>query len=409
MLKETRTAIAGMATLCLLGACSDGGRASNMSAQTSNPEPAAVETSRRAAKPEKLLVYVGTYTGRDSKGIYAFPLDLATGKAGEARLVAETTSPSFLAIHPSERFLYAANEIANYQGTKAGSVSAFSIDPATGDLAPLNTESSVGGGPCHITVDRSGKAVLLANYGGGSVAVLPIGADGKLGKASAFVQHEGSSVNKRRQEAPHAHSINVSPDNRYAFAADLGLDKVLIYRFDADKGTLTPGSPAAGTVAPGSGPRHFAFHPSGKFAFVINEMTSTLTAFKYDRKNGALEDIHTVPTIPNPVPGNSTAEVVVHPSGKWVYGSNRGHNSIAIFAVDEKTGRLTPKGHQPTGGKTPRNFAVDPTGAYLLAANQDSGTVHIFRVDPKTGDLSPTGQSVDVPMPVCVRFLPISR
>lgn len=406
-MKRTCTALAGLASLSLLGACSSGGRASDMNPQPQTPDLAAAEAPAAVRKDGKLLVYVGTYTGRDSKGIYAFPLDLATGKTGPARLVAQTTSPSFLALHPSGRYLYAANEIANFNGTKAGSVSAFSVDPASGDLTALNVESSVGGGPCHITVDRTGRALLLANYGGGSVAVLPIGADGRLAKASAFVQHEGSGVNKRRQEGPHAHSINVSPDNRYAFAADLGLDKVLIYRFDADKGTLTANTPAAGAVAPGSGPRHFAFHPGGKYAFVINEMTSTLTSFRYNAKTGALQEIHTVPTIPNPVPGNSTAEVVAHPSGKWVYGSNRGHNSIAIFAVDATTGRLTPKGHQPTGGKTPRNFAVDPTGAYLLAANQDSGTVTLFRINQETGELSPTGESVNVPMPVCVRFLPM--
>jgi len=243
-----------------------------------------------------------------------------------------------------------------------------------------------------------------------SACVLPIDDDGKLGTFSCFVQHTGSSKDKKRQEAPHAHSINLDPANRFAFVADLGLDKVVIYRFDSDKGTLEKNEPRFAEVAPTSGPRHFAFHPNGKFAYVINEMKNTVTAFSYNPETGALTTIQTVPTLPKSFKGQSwTAEVVVHPSGKFLYGSNRGHNSLAAFAVDSETGKLTPRGHQAKNIKTPRNFAIDPTGTYLLAANQDSGNVTIFRINQATGDLTPTGTVVDVPFPVCVRMMPKPR
>ncbi|HEU4751893.1 MAG TPA: lactonase family protein, partial [Armatimonadota bacterium] len=319
---------------------------------------------------------------------------------------AETPNPSFVAIHPNHRFLYAANEVGSYGGQKTGSVTAFAIDPATGALTKLNDRSSHGDGPCFVSVDHRGRDVLVANYGAGSVAALPIGADGRLGEATAAIQHHGSSVDPQRQEGPHAHSINVAPDNRFAFAADLGLDKILIYRFDAARGTLTPNEPAFAKVAPGSGPRHFAFHPNGRHAYVINEMKSTVTAFDYDPKRGALAEIQTLSTLPADFHGGSScAEVQVHPSGKFLYGSNRGHNSIAMFRIDPATGKLTAIGHEPTGGKTPRNFGIDPTGKYLLAANQDSDSLVVFRIDPESGRLTPTGSRVEVPMPVCVRFL----
>jgi 6-phosphogluconolactonase len=325
-------------------------------------------------------------------------------------LAVETVNPTFLAIHPQGKFLYAANEIGNFKGEKAGAISAFAIDAASGKLTLLNQQSSRGGGPCHLVVDPQGKNVLTANYGGGSVAVLPIQSDGSLAEATAFVQHEGSGANPKRQSAPHAHSINLDTAGRRAFAADLGLDKILIYRFDADKGTLSEHSPPAVAVAPGSGPRHFAFHTSGRFAYVINEMTSTVTAFSYDAEHGMLKELHTVPTLPQGHEGNnSTAEVQVHPSGKFLYGSNRGHDSIAVFAIDESTGRLTPQGHTPIGGKTPRNFAIDPTGTYLLAEGQGSDTVVVFKIDQQTGALRPTGSKIEVPSPVCIKMLPLGE
>jgi 6-phosphogluconolactonase len=250
--------------------------------------------------------------------------------------------------------------------------------------------------------------VLVANYGGGSVASLPIAADGRVGRAVSTIQHAGSSVNKQRQEGPHAHSINLDAANRFAFAADLGLDQVLVYKFDTATGKLAGNNPAAANVTPGAGPRHFAFHPGGKFAYVINEIANTVTAFGYDASRGVLTPVQEISTLPKDFQGTSyTAEVVVHPTGKFVYGSNRGHDSIAIFSVDPQSGKLTAAGHQPTEGKTPRNFAIDPTGTWLFAENQDSGTIAVFRIDPQTGGLKPTGQKLSVPTPVCVRMTPL--
>jgi 6-phosphogluconolactonase len=269
----------------------------------------------------------------------------------------------------------------------------------------LNQQSSTGSGPCHLVVDAAGKFVLVANYGGGSVACLPIGADGKLSPASTSIQHQGSGANKQRQEAPHAHSINLDAANKFAFAADLGLDKVLVYPFDSQKGLQASDKLPPGLLAPGSGPRHFAFHPTGKYAFVNNEMTSSVTAFAYDSAKGSLTEIQTLSTLPGAVPGNSTAEIVVHPSGKFVYVSNRGHNSLAMFSCDPATGKLTAIGHQPTGGKIPRNFNIDPSGKLLLAANQESNNVVVFRVDSDSGKLTPAGSEIEVGKPVCVRFL----
>lgn len=364
-----------------------------------------LHAAQKSSSPGSALVYIGTYTGPKSKGIYLSRIDLKTGALSPAIVAAETASPSFLAVHPNRRFLYAVGEISNFGGKAVGAVSAFAIDPESGKLTLLNQESSQGAGPCHLVVDKEGKHVLVANYGGGSATVLPIGEDGRIRKASSSVQHTGSSVNPQRQKGPHAHSINLDGANRFAVVADLGLDKVLVYKFDSSKGTLEPNDPPHASVAPGAGPRHFAFHPNGKLAYVINELHSTVTAFSYDADRGILTEIGTVPTLPEPVPGNSTAEVVVHPSGKFLYGSNRGHNSIAVFTIDQASGKLTPVEHESTQGKTPRNFAIDPTGTFLLAENQGSDTIVVFKIDPTSGALDPTGHTLSVPSPVCVKFL----
>jgi 6-phosphogluconolactonase len=362
---------------------------------------------------EPLWAYVGTWTtggNTTSKGIYRFELDPASGKLTPRGLAAEVTSPGYLVFHPNHRFLYAVNEVPTFEGKKTGGVTAFALDPKTGKVTQLNQQLSGGEGPCHIVIDKAGKHVLVANYGGGNVSVLPIGEDGKLGEATSIQQHHGSSVNKERQEAPHAHGIALDPANRYAFVCDLGLDKVVIYRYDADKGTLTPNDPAFAAIAPGSGPRHIAFAPDGRHVYVTNELSSTITAFRYDPERGALTTIQTISSLPKDFKGeNTTAEIVVHPSGKFLYDSNRGHDSIAVFQIDPQSGELTPTAWQGTHVKTPRFFGIDPTGTDLIVANQDSNSLVVFRIDQKTGVLTPAGDPVDVPMPTCVIEMPAPR
>jgi 6-phosphogluconolactonase len=365
------------------------------------------QSAEVAKSKGKQRVYFGTYTrGTQSKGIYVAEVEsLADGKLSEARLAGEYDNPSFVAIHPNGRFLYAVGEVTDYRGTKSGSVAAFAIEPGSGKLTMLNQQSTNGGAPCHLVVDRSGKNVLTANYTGGSVCVHPIDANGQLRDASSFVQHQGKSVNARRQEAPHAHSINLDPANRFAFVADLGLDQVLSYDFDAARGTLAANPSGHFRLKPGAGPRHFAFRADGRFACVNNEMHSTVTSLKYDAERGALTEINTVSTLPaGGTSGNSTAECQVHPNGKFVYVSNRGHDSIAMFAMDESSGQLSFLGTESTQGKTPRNFSIDPTGSVLLAENQGSGTVVVFRIDGGSGKLTATGCTIQVPSPVCAKF-----
>jgi len=362
----------------------------------------------KASPAGKYLVYVGTYTegSAKGKGIYAYRFDSATGNLTSLGLAAETVSPSFLTVHAKRRLLYAVNEITNYKGPSSGGVSAFAIDPASGKLTFLNEVASRGADPCYITLDQSGKYVLVANYTGGSVAAFPILEDGRLGNASSFVQHTGHGPNPDRQQGPHAHSIDLSADNHFALVDDLGLDELLIYRFDAANGSLTPSDPAYAKLAPGAGPRHVAFSPSGKFAYVVDELDSTVTAFGYDAETGTLQTVQTIKTIPNDFPGhNGDAEIKVSPSGKFLYASNRGHDSIAVFAIDAAKGTLTSIEYVSTEGKTPRNFEIDPTGNLLFAADQESNKIVIFRIDPNTGRLTPTGKVLDVPSPVCVKFV----
>jgi 6-phosphogluconolactonase len=354
-------------------------------------------------KDGPMWVFVGTYTGKKSQGIYRVEFDPATGKLGKPELAAEVASPSFLAIHPNRTHLFCVGELA---GKGAGGVSSFTLDAKTGELKLVNQQSSVGAGPCHIVCDKAGKNVLIANYGGGSAAVFPVDKDGKLGEASSFVQHKGSSVDKSRQEGPHAHSVNLDAANKFAMVADLGLDKVLVYKFDSESGKIAANDPPAVDLAPGGGPRHFAFHPSGKFAYVNNEMASTLTALAYDGEKGTFKTLNTLSTLPEPTKGNSTAETVVHPNGKFVYTSNRGHNSIAIFAIDESTGEIKAIGHQGEGIKIPRNFNIDPTGKWMIVANQAGDSLIVYSIDATTGKLTPTDQKVEVGSPVCVKFVP---
>lgn len=355
------------------------------------------------------LAYIGTYTkngpnasGR-ADGLYVCQLNQASGALSIIQTVSEVINPSFVALDPQQRFLYAVDEVLEIDGQPGGAVSAFAVNPADGTLTFLNRQPSHGTDPCHVRVEPSGKFVLASNYGSGSVAMFPIQSDGSLGPASDTVQHVGSSVNPNRQKGPHAHSINPDPTGRFALVADLGLDKVLVYRLDLANGKLVPNDPPSVSVAPGAGPRHLAFHPNGRYAFVINEIGSTLTSLAWDAERGTLREIQTISTLPADFTGTShCADVHVAPSGKFVYGSNRGHDSIAIFAIDAATGQLSYVGHESTRGRTPRNFAVDPTGTLLLAANQNTDTIVPFRVDPQTGKLSATGAVSEIPSAVCV-------
>jgi 6-phosphogluconolactonase len=359
---------------------------------------------------QSYFMYVGTYTegGSTSKGIYVYRYNPADARLTSIGLAAQTTNPSFLAIHPNHRFLYAVNEIGNYKNLKSGGVSAFAIDNATGKLTLLNEVASGGADPCYITVDKTGKFVLVANYTGGSVSVFPVLQDGSLGEASAFVQHTGHGPDPKRQEAPHAHSIDLSPDNRFAIVDDLGLDETLVYKFDSAKGSLTLHDPPFAKADAGAGPRHFAFNPNGKFGYVINEMGSTIAVFDYDATGGVLHPAQTISTIPKGFSSlNEDAEIEVHPSGKFLYASNRGHDSIAVFAIDPNKGTLTLIEYVPTKGQSPRHFEIDPTGSLLFAENEKSDNIVIFRINAQTGRLTPTGKVLDVSQPVCVKFVPV--
>lgn len=370
---------------------------------------AATAANTAIAAPSSYLMYVGTYTGGKSQGIYAFRFDAATGgKLESLGLAAELKSPSFLAVHPTGKYVYAVSEIDNFDGKKTGGVAALAIDKATGKLTKLNESPSGSAGPCHLTVDKLGKYVLVANYGGGTVAAIAIGGDGKLGKMTADIKHTGSSVNPARQKEPHAHSINLDAANKFAVAADLGLDQLLVYKFDADSGSLTANDPPHTKMKPGAGPRHFAFHPSGKFAYAINEINCTMTALAYDADKGTLKELQTLSTLrPDETYQNgwSTADVHVHLSGKFLYGSNRGHDTIVVYAIDPARGTLTYVENQSTRGKTPRNFAIDPTGKWLLAENQSSDTIAVFSINQDSGKLKPVGDLVECPSPVCIQFV----
>lgn len=353
----------------------------------------------------ELLVYVGTYTTGKSDGIYLYRLNLSSGELTHVDTTSGVVNPSFLALAPSRRYLYAVNEVEEFAGKRSGALSAFAVDQRTGELRLLNQQPSLGGAPCYVVVDRAGRFVLVANYVGGSVAVLPVRSDGSLGEATEVKQDFGSSLNADRQQGPHAHCIVLDPANRFAYACDLGTDKIMIFRFDARRGKLIPNGRPWVQVKPGAGPRHLTFHPSGKYAYVINEMHATITTFAHDQAQGNLEAVQTVPALPKNFTGaNTSADIHVSPDGRFLYCSNRGHDSIAAFKIDPRNGELTFIAHESTGGKTPRNFAIDPTGAFLLAANQKSDAIVTFRLDPKTGRLSAAGQVIEVPSPVCLKF-----
>ena len=351
----------------------------------------------------ELLLYVGSYTSGESKGIYLYRFNLSSGEL--VRLsVTEAVDPSFLALSPNRRFLYSVNEVEEFSGKKSGALSAFSVNQQTGELTFLNQQPSLGGAPCYVTVDKTGRFVLVANYVGGNFAVLPVRRDGSLDEATDMKQGEGSSINER-QKGPHAHCIVLDHSNRFAYGCDLGTDKIMIFRFDSRRGKLFPNRTPWVQLKPGAGPRHLTFHPSGRHAYVINELHTTLTVFAHDRSSGNLNEVQTLPTLPPDfTAANTSADIHISPDGRFLYCSNRGHDSIAAFKVDPRTGTLTFIAHESTGGKTPRNFAIDPTGAFLLVANQESDKIVVFRRDLRTGKLSATGQVAEVPSPVCLKF-----
>jgi len=351
------------------------------------------------------LLYVGTYTDKGAKGIYVYHYDATSGQLSGMQVAAETANPSFITIDGNRRFLYAVNEVKKYKGESSGGVSAFAIE-AGGRLRSLNEVASGGADPCYVSLDKTGKYVLVANYTGGSVSVFPVQQDGSLGAATALVQHKGSGPNRERQESAHAHWIGVSPDNRFAIAADLGLDELLVYRFDSTTGKLAPNDPPFAKTEPGAGPRHVAFAPNGKFVYAINELQSTVTVFAYDAAKGTLHPLQTVPTLPKEFSGkNTAAEIAVHPNGRFLFASNRGHDSIAVFSIDKARGTVKWVDNFSVKGRTPRNFVIDPTGSRLLVANQDTGNIVTFRINPSTGRLTATGKDVKVPAPVCLKFL----
>ena len=361
----------------------------------------------QAAQPE-FQIYVGTYTGKQSKGIYTFRFNPATGKSTAPELAGETVNPSFLAIDSRGRYLYAVNEVGDRGGKAEGGVTVFAVDH--GKLTQIQELSSLGADPAYLTLDRTGRDLLVANYTGGNVAVFPVRKDGKLGEHSAFDQHKGSSVNKERQAGPHAHSIQMSVDNRFALSADLGLDEVLVYKFDAKHGKLTAADPAFAKVAPGSGPRHVAFSNDGRFVYVTSEMGMTVTTFAYNAETGAMREVQTVSTIPggskkaDPKTEDSTAEIAIDARGQFLYVSNRGEDTIAEFSIDQKNGKLTYVERVPTGGKMPRFFTLDPTGKWMFVANQDSDDIFLFKVDAVTGKLTATGDKIVIGAPVCLVF-----
>jgi len=360
------------------------------------------------AEPDSLRLYVGTYTAGESRGIYRLRLDLKTGALSTEGEPTEAVDPSFLALSPDGTRLFAVNETGDSREAASGQLSAFAVDPMTGALSFLNKLRSGGPAPCYLSVDAQGRHVLVANYWGGSVSVFPVGADGRLGSATAFVAHQVAKSATAEDRLPHAHSIDLDAANRYAIVADLGLDKLMAYRFDAASGTLE--ASATVSLPSGAGPRHFMFHPDGRHGYVINELNSTITAFSYDPASGALRELQTLSTLPDGFTGkNSTAEIAVSPDGKFLYGSNRGHDSVAIFAIAPGTGLLNAIGIEPTRGQHPRHFAIDPTGAYLLAANRDSDSIMVFHIARTTGRLEAVGAPFRLPRPVCLRFVPPAR
>ncbi len=352
------------------------------------------------------LLYIGTYTGKGSEGIYRFRLDNATAKLHPEGLAAKVSNPSFLALAPDQKHLYCINEIENFHEKRSGAATSFSVDHGSGELKQIDQAVSGGTGGCYISVTPDGKAVLVANYGSGSVALLPISGIGGLEEPTSVAQHEGSSVVAKRQSAPHAHCIRPDPSGRFAVAVDLGIDQIIAYRLATDSQTMDTSAPIVNKTTAGAGPRHIAFHPNGKLAFVSNELNSTITAYEWSSENGTLTEIVSTSTLPaNFDQANYPAEVLVHPSGRFVYLSNRGHNSVAVFEVDPETGEMTTAGHEPTRGDHPRGMSLSPSGEFLIVANQDTGSLVVYRINQDTGMPEFADQYEGINRPTGIQFL----
>ncbi|MGI8962229.1 MAG: lactonase family protein [Bryobacteraceae bacterium] len=346
------------------------------------------------------FVYVGTY----SKAIYAYRFDAKTGKLDAMGTVAEVVNPSFLTTDRDHRFLYAVSEV---ESNANGGVAAFSIDRRKGSLKFLNSASSAGVAPCHLAVDKTAKMLVVANYGTGGVSAFPIEHDGRIGAMSSLMEAHGSSIDHERQEGPHAHEVVISADDRFLYVPDLGLDQIRIYRLDPSQAKLAASDPTFAKENPGSGPRHMAFSPSGKFAYVLSELKSVITVFAHDPSTGNLKLIQTVSTVPAGYSGeNAPAEIEVDQAGKFVYASNRGHDSIAVFAIDETAGNLKQIQIAPSQGKEPRGMQIDPTGNWLFVGNHKSNHLVVLRIDGRTGQLTSPGQVINVPTPVAFQFVP---
>ncbi|HEY4050366.1 MAG TPA: lactonase family protein [Acidobacteriaceae bacterium] len=358
------------------------------------------------------FVYVGTYTGPASKGIYGYRFDAKTGHLTPLGVAAEVVNPSWVVTDPHHRFVYVVTEMSGDHGPNPhqanGFISSFAIDPKTGALRFLNKISSAGGGPCHLVVDKTGKILFVANYGSGNVASFSIKPDGSIGEMTGLDQHSGSSVDALRQRGPHAHAVVLSPDNRFLFVPDLGLDQIFIYRVDTAKGTFTANNPSSVSVKAGLGPRHFTFGVGAKFAYAVCEMGSSVVVFSYDPLKGSLNPVQTISTLPAGFTGeDNSAEIQIDQAGRFLYASNRGNNSITVFAISPQNGTLTKVQVVPTQGNIPRNFVIEPTGKYLIAANQNSNNMVVFSIDPKNGQLTPTSQVLEIPAPVSILFVPM--
>lgn len=357
-----------------------------------------------------MLVFFGTYTSGPSKGIYSYKFNSKNGTLTPlSSTEREIKNPSFLAIHPDGKHLYAVSEIGEVDGKPGGMLWCYSINLQDGKLTFINKQTTGGSGPCHVSLDRTGKVALVANYDSGSIASFPVNDDGSISEASSKIQHHGSSVDPDRQSSPHAHSINTSPDNRFALVADLGLDKILVYSLNPKNGQLEASEAAFNKTPEGGGPRHLFFHPKGQYVYVCNEMKSSISAYRYNPKNGSMSLIETISTLPSEMKGNSTAEIQIHPSGKFAYCSNRGHDSIAIFTIDQKSGNLSASGYAKTMGNKPRHFSIDPSGSFIIACNQASNNIVVFKIDKNSGGLTQIGDTISLPSPVCVKFLEVNR